>query len=257
MTITAKADPLIDTRGALIGYNNLLVSASGNGALALTPNTYERWTSASGTVSDKFQLSAVTSIDFVGIAAHNLSSAGVTSITISTAATIGGALTTVETITPTSNSAIMRTYDPALTSVAEIQIEITGGTDREIGVVSAGQALRMQRPIYGGHNPIDLSAKTEYQSVQSDTGQFLGRTITNQGTETQYQWRHLEPDWYRDNFQPFVENAKTTPFFIKWRPDLYPDAVVYGHTTTDIRPQNMGGGHGLMSVNMTVRGHSD
>jgi len=51
--------------------------------------------------------------------------------------------------------------------------------------------------------------------------------------------------------------AKTTPFFIKWRPDYYSEAVVFGQTTGDIIPQNMGGGNRLMSVSFNIRGHDD
>lgn len=90
----------------------------------------------------------------------------------------------------------------------------------------------------------------------SESGQWLGRSIMRQGNDTQFSWRHLDPDWYRQRFAPFAERAKKYPFFIKWRPDLY-DNAVYAHTTDDISPSNMGGGHNLMTVSMNVRGHDD
>lgn len=257
--IDSKADPAIDIRGALIGYQNeLITSANVDSRLALTPNTYERWIDNTAEMGTLYQLATLTEIDFIGVAAHNLFSAGVPSITIRYATTIGGALTDLVQIPVTSDGAILQLFDPV--DAAEIQFFIAdpGGIvpSREIGIIYAGKALRMERSIYGGHSPIDLSANTRYQSALSETGQFLGRTITRQGIETAYSWRYLSPDWYRANFQPFVESAKTLPFFLQWRPDLYPDAVAFGHTSADIQPSNVGG-NGLMTVGFTMLGHAD
>ncbi len=244
---------------ARIGYKNLLVSGDGaSQSLAIIPNTYERWADSSGTMTGVFQLATNEDIDFVAIGAHNLFSAGVTSIEISYRQNLSVGYTVIETFTPVSDEAIMRLYD-TISNVIEVRILINGvnaNSTREIAVVYAGTALVMEQPIYGGHSPIDLSAKTEYQNSMSDTGQFLGRTVISKGIETDYSWRHLSPDWYRGNFQPFVDSAKRLPFFIKWRPDLY-DSAAFGYTLDDIKPSNMGGGHQLMSVGFKMRGHSD
>lgn len=242
-------------RLALIGYNNLLVSST-EAPLALTANTYERYEPASGAVVAKFQLAALSPIDYVAIAAHNVGTQDDgTELLIQYATTIGGALTDLESITPTDNAAIMICFDEL--DVAEIAITTNATTTGlEIGVVYAGKALQMQQPIYGGHTPIDLSAKTEYQSTMSDSGQFLGRNVIRKGLETTFSWQHLEDDWIRETFKPFIISAQTIPFFIKWRPDYY-DSSVFGYTTGDISPSNMGGGSRLMSVSMTMRAHSD
>ena len=115
----------------------------------------------------------------------------------------------------------------------------------------------MTRTIFGGHSPITLSAKTEYRNSVSETGQWLGRSIARQGTETEYSFTLVDDLWYRENFQPFVESAKTNPFFIAWRPDLYPDEVAYVWTTEDIKPQNRGGSTRLMNFAFSVEGHDD
>ena len=126
----------------------------------------------------------------------------------------------------------------------------------ELGVIYAGAALEMQRGIYGGHSPIVLNSKTDYQSTMSESGQFLGRTINREGIETSYKWNHLTPEFYRTDFQPFVNSAKRLPFFLLWRPDTYTDAV-FGYTTSDISPSNMTGGSRLMEVGFNMKGHSD
>lgn len=242
-------------RLALIGYNNLLVSST-EAPLALTANTYERYMPLNGAVVAKFQLATSAVIDFVAIGAHNVGTeGGGTELLIQYATTIGGALTDIESIIPTDNGAIMLVFEDV--TVAEIAITTNSTTlSMEIGVVYAGKALQMQQPIYGGHTPIDLSANTEYQSTMSDSGQFLGRNIIRKGLETTFQWQHLEDDWIRSTFKPFIESAKTLPFFIKWRPDYY-DTSAFGYTTGDIKPSNMSGGSRLMTASFTMKGHAD
>ena len=257
MTIVTEPIPTTDAGGALIGYNNLLTSATivGDSSVplkALIPNTWERWRPTATTTTAKFQMSSAANVNYIAIAAHNLSGE---TITVQTAATIGGALTTVATWTPTDNRPIMEVITDAV--IQEVALVMTLAAANEIGVVYAGELLAMPRAIYGGHSPIGLSQQTKYQSVSSESGQFLGRTITREGLESSFQWQLLDPAWYRSTFQPFVLSARRKPFFIKWRPDSYGDEVAFGHTDSDIKPSNMGGGHSLMSVSLKMRAHSD
>ncbi len=253
MALTTIPIPASNPSGALIGYNNLLTGAAdSDGAKALTPNTYERYRPASGAQTMKFQMSALADINYIAIAAHNL--VGET-VLIQTATTIGGALTDVESISPEDNSPIMITFDSR--NVIEVAIVATYSAASEIGIIYAGEYLQMPRSIYGGHTPMALNQDTEYQSVISETGQFLGRSIIRKGLDGSFAWRFLEDDWYRTTFQPFVVVARTLPFFIKWRPDYYDNEVAFGFSKTDISPANMGGGHRLMSVTLNMRGHSD
>jgi hypothetical protein len=253
-SLTSKTQSLESLRNARIGFNNLLTATTTSGAeVMLLPNTYERYLPGAGAVTIKFQMSVSASIDFVGIAAHNAFSESV-DITVAYATSVGGSLTTIDTISFVDDGAYMLLFNTV--TAREIAITFTGTAALELGVVSAGLSLQMQRSIYGGHSPIDLSANTEYQSVTSDTGQFLGRSITRKGVESNYSWQFLDPDWIRSDFLSFMESAKTKPFFLKWKPSEY-DKAVYGYADQDIKPQNMGGGHGLMSVSFTVKGHSE
>ncbi len=246
-----------NTSGALIGYNNLLVSATISGdsstpSDALSANTYQRWYPTATTVTAKFQLSELTDVDFIGIAGHNLT--GVT-ILIQTATSVGGALTDLETITPASNSAIMINFDTI--NIREIALTMTLSASNEIAVVSCGEALQMPRSIYGGHSPMALSQDTTFHNSISDGGNILGRTIIRNGLSGQLKWQFLDDEWYRDIFQPFVISARTTPFFLKWRPDFYNNETVYGLTTNDIKPNNSGGGNRMMDVSISITGHAD
>lgn len=252
--IQSKDDITNDPRGALICYENLLTVNGGTADApeALIPNTWERWRPAAGAVAPEWETAVATEMNYVFLAAHNL--VGQT-FTIEYASTGGGAKTVIESLSPLNNKPILLTFDPV--TVKEIHLIGTFTADAELGVIYAGNYLRMARNIYGGHSPMVLSAKTEYRSTISETGQFLGREITSQGSEGNFSWQYLDPDWYRENFQPFVVSAKTKPFLISWRPDLYSDEVVFGHVEGDIKPSNTGGGNTLMSVGFSMLGHED
>jgi hypothetical protein len=243
---------------ALIGYyNRLSATTTPDAQVMLSPDTYSRYLPTSAPTTVKFQLDQTQAIDFIGLAAHNAGThdSG-TQITFAYAATVGGALNTLEVKPFTDNRAYMLTFTEV--TAAEIAITFdTTTTGLELGVIYAGKALQMEQPIYGGLTPPELASKTEYQSKLSDTGQFLGRDITIKGEETQLQWQNLTPEFINGDFSDFIERAKRLPFFIKWRPDFYPDNASYCHTTNDIRPQNMGGGHRRMSVGVSVRGFDE
>lgn len=138
-------------------------------------------------------------------------------------------------------------------SVKRIRVTITGSGALVLGVVSAGVALQMQRPIYKGHEPGTLSRVTEYQSTESEGGQWLGRNVIRQGLKTAYNWRNLSAAWLRQYFDPFVDAARSSPFFIAWNPLEFPREVVYAWTTGDVAPSNAGP-RDLMSATVNVRG---
>lgn len=233
---------------AQIGYQNLLTGNPTDPEL-LTPDTWQRWrpTGADNTTTS---LSTPASCDYIGIAAHTLT--GV-EIIVQTSATIGGALTTRSTTTPTDNRPIIIAL--ADLTIGDVKILVDGAC--EIGVVYAGNLMEMERPLYGGHSPNDLNPTAVYQSNISESGQFLGRQIIRKGGDTQFNWRNLTAAWVRSTFAAFVESALTRPFFIQWRPDEYAADISFAHTTGMIALTNQGGSSELMSASMKVRAHSD
>jgi len=134
------------------------------------------------------------------------------------------------------------------------RIQVTGTTIPSIGVVFIGAALAMERMLYGGHSPLDLSRTTVIRPHQSERGQFLGRRIVRGGLHADFSWQHLTPDFYRSEFEPFVADALEFPFFLAWRPSTFTESVGYVWTGQDISPTNMGIGKGLMQVSISVDG---
>jgi len=254
-TITGRATN--DLSFARIGYENKITSAlSAVYDAVLIPNTWERWESASGTVTASFNIAPASKVNYIAIAAHNLFTAGVTEVRVECVDSGLSSFVTVGSIRPTSNSPIFFEFDD-FDGCARITVTLVGGTNREIGVIYAGEVLIMQQALYGGHTPINLASVTDYRNAMSDTGQFLGRTIRRRGLSSSFAWQNLTEQWYRDTFKPFVDSAKEKPFFIQWRPDYQTNEVAFGYTTGDIAPNNQAGVTRLVSVNMSMRAHDE
>lgn len=219
------------------------VTADGtNGALAANDYTYQRW--SCGTLPANWTLVAAANVDVdtVFIAAHNLGTTGSTVI-IQTASTLGGAFTTRATIVPTDNSTIAVMINNAGTpySVRELRVQVTGASpDAQIGIIRAGAALQMQQAVFGGVKPIGLSRMVATRHSNSETGQWLGRTIQRQASATQMDWTHLTAAWYRSDFQPFALSLPQTPFGLIQNPSRMPESVAWCWTDETPAPSNMG-----------------
>lgn len=209
------------------------------------PLTYERWAPTVAPAALTIDAGAPVAADYVGIAAHTIGTTGA-AVTVSYS-TDGTAWTDVLQTQPANDNAIMALFEPVLARYWRIRIDRVA----EIGVIYIERALTVQRSMYGGHSPGTLSRQTEIEPSRSVTGQFLGRSIVRQGFATSYQWSNLTAAWYRANFDPFVESALRYPFFIAWRPDRFPNEVLYAWCNDDIEPTNMGV-RDLMQVSFNV-----
>lgn len=237
---------------ARILHNNLFATATASptDAQAVTiPNTFERWRPTGGTQTLTLTRSSATTIDAIGIGASVFNGA---TVQIQVSPTASAGFTTVETVTPFDDRALLVLLTSPITA-QRVRIILTGGSDREIGVIYAGIALQMERPLFGGHSPINLSARTSYQNNVSDSGNFLGRSIVREGLETELSWKYISNGWFRNDFQPFVISAKKEPFFIAWRPNFAANDVAFAYTQDDIRP-TYSGIRDLIEVSINIRG---
>lgn len=125
-----------------------------------------------------------------------------------------------------------------------------------IGIAMMGKALAMQRGVTLNHAPITLSRRTNVRPNVSEGGQTLGRSILRAGVSTQISFAHLERDWLRDEFEPFIESARVHPFGWVWAPVDYPAEVAFIWTPAgrpDITPVHTGQQE-YMSVTFDVEG---
>ena len=252
--IESGYSPTPDLNHARIGYQNLTygltptasTAAAGFPAIAATyPTTFEYWTPTALPATWSVDFGTSKAVDYCGIVG-DLNGA---TVAIQSSAN-NSTWTTRGTIGPTSDRINMALF---LEQAARYwRLSVTGGFPN-IAVVYLGKALAMQRKIYQGHTPLTLSRTTELSNNMSETGQYLGRSITRKGAQTSCNWSHLKADWYRANFDQFVKAARTGPFFIGWRPESYPAELGYVWTDGDIAPTNSGP-RDFMSVGVNFMG---
>ena len=126
----------------------------------------------------------------------------------------------------------------------------------DIANIKLGLTLTMYHAIYGGHTPLNLSRQTVTKPNISEGGEFLGSSTIRKGFSTSYDFKNLPADWYRNEFDPFVEHASEgRTFYVAWRPEKFPLEVGYCLGNSDIAPSNMGT-RDLMQVTFNVVGYN-
>jgi hypothetical protein len=143
---------------------------------------------------------------------------------------------------PDDNStiAIMANNAGVPFTTGKFSLLVTDGTDVTVGIIRAGVALQMEQPVFGGVKPIGLTRMVETRHSQSETGQWLGRTIQRQASATEMNWTYLTGAWYRSAFQPFALSLPQTPFGLIQNPLRMPESVAWCWTEQTPAPENMG-----------------
>lgn len=217
----------------------------GPGDAPLRPDTAEFWEPAALPATWTLDLGSLSDVDYVGIAGHTLGSSGA-SIVVQTSDNTFAGSPSDEVWTDFASGLVPADDAPLLflddvRSVRRVRLTVTGVAEApRIAVIYVGEALAMQRRIYGGHAPITLSRETVLYRALSRGGQFLGQSIRRRGVTGSASFKHLTAAWYRANFDPFVKAARQYPYFFAWRPADFPLEVAYVWTQDDIRPMNSG-----------------
>ena len=182
--------------------------------------TYEFWRPTSLPATWEVDAGEPVTVDYCGIASHTLAGN-----TVEVQYFDGDDWQTVADVAPGGNTPLMFLFEPV--EAQRWRIQISGGDVPSVGVVFFGRTLAMQRSIYGGHSPLNLSRSTTREPNRSDRGQWLGLSLVRRGVSTDYSWQNLTAAWYRANFDPFVEYATQSrgTFFIAWKPNKFPAEV--------------------------------
>jgi len=201
--------------------------------------TYDFWKPTVTPAVIAFTFPEAIAADYCGIAAHTLTETGCAVELQYWDGAAWVSLGDVQPGTDSGNKIVMFLFDQV--SSAVWRLLITGGTAVPVlGPVNIGLSLKLERRLYGGHTPITLSKKTVIRPQKSETGQWLGRSIRREGATTKISLNNLTPAWVRSDFEPFIENSRTHPFFFAWRPSDYPAELAYCWTNTDIVATNSG-----------------
>ena len=242
---------------ARIGYQSVitltgLTGTEGESGYPLSnvinPATFERYKPTTpSTCTLNIDAGGSVPVDYVGIQAR-----GVTSVLVYSS--LDGVTYTLAAEFNPTGAAIMALFEEV---TAQYYRVVLNGSGIAVIALKVGKALAMQRAIYSGHTPITLAPVNAVRPNMSETGQFLGASIQRKGMSTSFSWDNLKEDWYRANFDLFVQSQpRVQPFFIAWRPESYPNEVAYCWASSDPQPSNSGT-KDFMSVGLSVEGFSD
>lgn len=238
---------------ARIGYQNITYgktptassAASGYPAIAATyPTTYEYWRPTAVPATWTIDNTSPVECDYMGVVGD------IVGCNVKVQSSADGVTWTTRMEAVAAYRVAMLLF-PSVT--ARYWRAVFDGVVPRVAVIYIGKALAMQRAIYQGHSPLNLSRTVELTNNISEGGQYIGRSVVRTGVQTTAEWAHLKADWYREDFDPFVKAAETKPFFFAWRPQTFPKEVGYMWTTGDIAPVNSGP-RDFMSVSLPMTG---
>lgn len=228
--------------------------------MPLQPDTATYWEPTALPATWQIDLGATRSVDYVGIAGHTIGSSGCTvEVETSLGDFIGSPPVQVWTdlstgIMPADDAPLLFLDDSRVARY--VRLTITGGAVMpRIAVIYAGEILAMEREIEAPYTPMNLSRQTVLHRSLSKGGQFLGQGFRRNGVTGSAKFRHLDPDWYRSEFDPFVEHARNLPFFFAWYPEQYTSEVAFAWADKDIVP-SYSGVRDLMQVQWSMVGQA-
>ena len=263
----------VDATGYTLGSNQPLhharilwdfvtgtVAADGSdGSYAANEYTNQRWSfdASGGDQAWTLSLAANAPIDTVMIAAHNFATIGAT-VNILTDDDGVGAFTERASVTPTDNRTIATMFtdgsgDPYSVRRLQIVVESGAAAGGTVGIIRAGEALQMPRPLPPGAQPIGLRAVKEMRQLDSETGQWLGRTVQRRRLEASIGWSSLDAAWYRSSFQPFAEVLPERSFGLIQNAVSMPESAAWCWTDQAPMP-NYTAGKKRMAVSMNLVG---
>lgn len=211
-----------------------------------TTTTYEKWKPTTLSATWENDLGSAKECNYCVIGAHTL---GTNGNTLQIQYWNGSGWTGVIPATAiTDDMPIMAIFGAQTRQ--RWRIQVSNGTAPTIGVIKFGKALQMERPLYGGHSPIDLARQTVLRSNRSSTGEILGWTKQKVTHNSTFDWSNLTASWVRTNWRPFQLAVETSPIFIAWRPITFSE-VAFGTVNQIPVPSNMGV-RDLMQVSMQM-----
>ena len=196
-------------------------------ANALDPRTALGWkpTAATGWVGVNAGASVPAS--YCGIAGHDL---GSKNATVRVQRWTGSAW--VDAIGATEvedDSALLFLFAPIDASQFRLLIDSAAAAPR-IGHIRFGLATEIpQLAGYGGTVPISESRRYEYDTLRSNGGAFMGRSVISTSLRFQIGVQHTSEAWRAAEWVPLRQHANIgdATFFVADKPLSYPEDVAY------------------------------
>lgn len=211
------------------------------------PATNQEWRGSSDSptpteVNIDVLVNSIDMVDGVGIARHNFGTEGIAVTIISvTSDSPNDEHILVGPQIPADDEPMLFQFTEQSFATLRIKLDVPASAVPRAAVLYVGKLLICERGLDVGSEftPPRFARKTDSVNGRSWAGDFLGRIITSQSIEgSTATFKHFNPDWYREEFDPFVALAQTDrPFFFAWSPEGYPFEVAYAWLAEDPFPQ--------------------
>lgn len=226
------------------------------------PSTAEYWQSTLSDNSEAILFTATQPINYIAIQGHNLWDATDSDVVIKYRANTGDAWTTHSTHQVIDSgdgdkSPVIIAINETTGPYFRVELIANDATiNPRAAVLYAGKMITFPRNLYVGHTPITYANQTRVVSGMSNNGQFLGRVIQRESKRTSVTLKSIPPDFFRTEVKPFIDRAKTHPFFWSWRGGDYPKEVSYSWLTGDVSVSNQSP-NGDMEISFEMEAYSD
>lgn len=229
-------------------------NAAANAVSGVTYNFWRATPNGSNVATLQFVFASNLTLDFVGLAAHNLGTIGAT-VKVQYSLNSGGSWlnSAAGEDTPSDDQAIGFRF--AAVTADYWRIEVSGITeDAVIGIALLSEYLTIPQRIYQGYTPPLTPTQVDLQSNVSEGGHLLGSSAVRKSSTASVSLTYLDPTFVRGTdwlaFQTAFNEGEG--FFWAWRPEKYGDLFFAWRSGGPIVPQNSGP-HDLMGVEMGFR----
>ena len=249
--VLAATDPLntpVIGWDSIVTANAISATSTEDGRTAAdlaNPSTVLFWRAAAAgsppaDVYLTLDVTEIDPIDYFAVAAHNFGSAGI-AVSLEIATELAGSPPALDWVEVTTPRLVVRD-DPLIfrftpTTVLGVRLRLQpGSAPAQAAVAHAGRLLVMPRGTSESHVPVNLGRTTRRLRQTSENGHFLGEVLLSEGRQTSIAFKHLQQAFVRTSLMPFLDAARTNPFFFAWRPQTWPDDVGYCTMMNDPQP---------------------
>lgn len=171
------------------------------------------------------------SANYLAIAGHNLVTQGVTAKLQYS----DNDSTWTDHITGVGNTGASFGYDATVEAHRYWRIRVaSSAAGTYISQAMFGQALQC-RPIGQGFTP-SVYQHYKAQSAINRDGQYIGNVVKPVPMALKIKQRGINPADFRTDWVPFLEHARSKPFFFCWDYENYPEEAVYCWTDKPQQP---------------------
>lgn len=223
------------------------------------PATYLQWRAAEN-IEQSLTISLPTpqAINYVGVYGHNWGSLGTTvRLEYSTDGGVVWLPASPPTIPDLEDRVFFREFTEVVAANFRVRLIPSGDlydNPPEASVLYIGRVLTIPRRVYVGHEPMTLARSANVSTGFSENGQFLGRVLLSIALESSVSIPNLDPDFVRDELDPFIRTGIGRPFFWAWRPGRYQEEVTLAWFTREAPKPSNQKENGTMSVAWSMRG---